>query len=289
MATVKHPNFGYLSPYDEQFSKLFLHLTSIGLTTNQAKIYIYLLGAPMSPVRIISKALDLHRVDVYRRLQELQDFGMIEVHFKIPRTYSAIAPKSALATFLSMQEEKINKMKLESNHLINELDEYSRNFCKDRSIESTLLYDEYCSLVVGRRHYYDEIKSLIRNAKSEVLRIVSPAGVIRTFTSGVFDEYMKAKERGVSLRMISQVNSKNRAYVKRLSKAIDVRHMEDIHLRFLVADRLVSVISARFDEGSFSVDSIKDSYLVLKDSKISECFCFFFEHLWNSAKDLGPR
>lgn len=271
-----------LSTSGEQSSKLSIDLTSYGLTINEAKIYVYLLGNGSASVRTISNALGLHRVDVYRKLHELENFGMLELHLDFPKTYTAAPPRNALFAVLRKQEERLEGLKLKSRGLISKLNEY-RNLAEGFSKEAVVNLGSSYRLVAGRRRYYDEIKTMIRNAQSEVLRIVSAEGIIRTFSSGVYKEYARAKSRGISLKMISEINSQNRTYAKRLSGLVEVRHLDDVHLRFMVADRSISVLSARFDETSMSLDCVDDNYLVFNDPKIAQSYCFFFEHLWRAA------
>lgn len=267
---------------DERFSKLYIELAMLGLRINQAKIYLYLLGCPNSTVRTMSRELGLHRVDVYRTLHELEDFGMIESAIGVPRSYSAITAKTAISALLQTHEQRMQNLRLNSIPIIRRLNEYA-NSNSNMTSESTV-QDRSYRVVTGRKRYYKEVKAVIRDAKTEVLRILSPTGLIRTFTSGMFDEYVKARGRGVSLRMLSQINSQNKHYAKRLSKVVKLRQIDNVHLRFLVADNSISVISAKFDEKSLSLNAIEDSYLLIRDSKMAECFSYFFAQLWANAR-----
>jgi sugar-specific transcriptional regulator TrmB len=267
---------------DEQFSKFCIELNSYGLTVNQGKIYLYLLKRPGSAVRSISKALGLHRVDVYRKVHELEDLGMVEVLLDNPRTYVASDPKTLLL-LLRKQEDGIKRLKQRTGIFLAKLEEY-RHSASRLYDETSRMVSSY-RLVVGRSKYLREIKTMIQNANTEVLRIVSAEGIIRTFSSKVVKEYAKARSRGVVLRMISEVNSQNRAYAKRISKIVDLRHLDNVHLRFMVVDKSTSVITGRYDEKSMSLDALDDNYLVVKDPKFAETCCFFFEHLWSVASE----
>lgn len=267
----------------ERLSNMYIELTSLGLTINQAKIYVYLLGKPFTSVRKVSEDLGLHRVDVYRKLHELEHLGMIEVQIKSPRTYSAAPAKTALHSLLQIQQEKMKNLEAKSGEMISKLEEFKNSNVKPLENSDQ---DVSYTMVIGRNRYYDEVRLLIRHSHNEVIRILSPLGIIRTFSSGVFNEYVKAKKRGVSVRMISQINSQNRSFAKRLSKVVELRHLDDVHLRFLVADQLVSVISAKFNESLLSRDSSEDNYLVFRDARMAKAHCFFFEHLWKLAKTV---
>ena len=112
---------------------------------------------------------------------------------------------------------------------------------------------------------------------------MSANGLRRTFMSGLSKDYVSAKSRGVSVRMISEINPDNLPYAKRISKLLELRHLDGVHLRFVVVDRRTAILSARFDESDMSMKTAADDYLVIDDKRFSDAARFIFEHLWNVA------
>lgn len=272
---------------DAQISKFANELTSCGLTPNQARIYIFLLAEGTSPVRNISKNLGLHRVDVYRKLRELEDLGLLEERFSSPKRYTAVDPKDAVPALLHKQEERMASYKRRVSDLFTRLDRLHDSVIDQQSPRGDSEgVDSSYRLVTGRRRYYEEMRKMIRGAKGEVLRIVSSGGITRTFLAGIDKEYALAKSRGVSIRMISEINPQNRRYARRLSRVVQLKHLDGVRLRFTCVDKSESIISARFDEASQSLDSAEDRYIVFRDTKLADCFQFFFEHLWKDAKPV---
>jgi len=272
---------------DEQISRLANELTSCGLTLNQARIYVYLLAKGTSPVRDISKGLALHRVDVYRKLRELENLGLLEEYLSSPKRYMAVDPKDAVPALLHRQEQTLALYRKRIGDSFTKLDRLRDSRLNQRAPQwDAQGAESFYKMVTGRRRYYDEMRRMIRGAKTEVLRIVSSGGITRTFLAGIDKEYALAQSRGVSIRMISEINSQNRRYARRLSRVVQLKHLDGIRLRFTVVDRAESIISARFDETSQSLDSVEDRYIVFKDPKLADCFQFFFEHVWKDAKTV---
>lgn len=272
---------------DAAFSTLVIQLTGYGLTLNEARVYLYLLRAGSSPARGISKSLGLHRVEVYRKLRALEELGLVELYLDSPTRYNPVEPNSAISTLLHRQEQKLNAFRKRSSSLVGRLRQLRvptgvqpgrRN---DRDAGGTY------KLVVGQPRYINELRRLIEGAQHEVLRIISAGGVIRTFMADMDETYLRASARGVSVRMITEVNSQNTKYVKRLSKGVRIRHLDAVRLRFTVIDNSVAVLAARFDENAMTLDDPTNSYLVFNDPKLAEAFCFFFEHLWSAAKPFS--
>lgn len=271
---------------DPEFIKLVTQLSTFGLSSNQSKVYLFLLSRGKSSGREISNSLGVHRVDVYRKIHELQELGLLETEVSSPKKYTAVEPRIALTSLIQRKADRIELEKKQIKSVLPELISYKGRLGKNNQVpfEDWQPFNSEYSLVVGRLRYYSEIERLIGSARSEVLRIVSAGGVIRTFKAGLFDSYVEAKKRGVKLRMITEITDNNRKLAKKLSSVVLIRHLTGVHLRFTVIDNSVSVLSARFDENSLSVRSPSDSYLVLRDPKFTEAFKFFFEHVWKGAR-----
>ena len=88
------PLMGWLE--NEEYSKLILELSAYGLSLNQAKVYLFLLTNGITSARPIATSLGLHRVEVYRKLRELEELGLVEIYLSSPKRYSATEPKEAL-------------------------------------------------------------------------------------------------------------------------------------------------------------------------------------------------
>lgn len=242
------------------------------------------------PAGRISRLLGLHRVEVYRKLRELEELGLVELYLSSPKRYGATEPKEALSTMLRRQEQRLKTFKERSAELIRGLDKLrTKAGVRPKIGESERQSESSYKLVLGQSRYVNELRERIRGAHREVLRIVSAGGVIRTFLAGLDEAYTNAKMRGISIRMITEVTPRNRSYVKKLSKAVQIRHLDGVRLRFTVVDRLIAILAAKFDENSMSINAPDNSYLVFEDQKLAEAFCFFFEHLWTDAKPFNPR
>lgn len=264
-------------------------VASCGLTLNQARIYLYLLFTGPKPATSISKSLGLHRVDVYRRLHELQDSGLLETSMDSPKKNMVLSPDKAAATLIRRQEEKLAKLKQRSHEVFGKLASVRESLSTGFKLPAEYFREGSYRLVVGRKRYYDVAKELARNSRTEILRVSSPGGLSRTFLSGLDREYAKAKSRGVTIRIISAANSENRQYALRLSRIARVKYMETIHLRFTIIDRSVCVVNGRFEDTAGYLESPKDQAVVFENPALSDAFHFLFEDMWKSAKSTPLR
>lgn len=267
---------------DKIFVSVALQLTSYGLTLNEAKVYLFLLVSRDSSVKTISDSLKLHRVEVYRKLRELEELGLVELQLGVPKRYAAVAAEDALTVLLSRREKELSESKKKSAEMIATVNLLSKTHgggARDPVDQPQSTY----KLIVGRERYFKEMRTLMAGSKQEILRIVFPEAINRTYNNGFDQEYIHARARGVSIRIISEINSKNRVAARRLAKTVNLRHLDAVRARFTVIDGMTCVFAGVYDEKSQTSNSAGDSYLVLTDIRFGEAFRFFFENMWQLA------
>ena len=75
----------------EDISRLSQELERFGLTRTAAKVYVALLVTGGAPANKLAKITGVHRVDVYKRLEELLRLGFVSV--KLGRFTITLRPK----------------------------------------------------------------------------------------------------------------------------------------------------------------------------------------------------
>jgi sugar-specific transcriptional regulator TrmB len=261
-----------------------MELAHYGLSLTQARIYLLLLSKGATSARTISKSLGVHRVDVYRKLKELEILGLLETYVDYPKRFKAIEPKNAMAALIQRHEKKLEYVREKSAELIPRLSQLQRSATTGSETGADLRNKAGSyRLVLGQERYIQELRRLVGNAQLEIVRILSSGGVIRNSIAQMDKAYAKAKARGVTIRMMAETSPSNLPYAKRLARIVQLRRMNDVKLRFIAVDKSVSILSARYDESTTSLGSPEDVHLLLDDSLITEGLCNIFEHVWMTA------
>jgi sugar-specific transcriptional regulator TrmB len=82
-------------------------LHELGLTSSQAKIYLYLVRCnDNTTVNVLSDISNIVRQDVYRILEELQEIGLVEKTLSTPNEFKAISIKEATSILIERRSEK---------------------------------------------------------------------------------------------------------------------------------------------------------------------------------------
>ena len=84
-------------------------LEHVGLTRNEARIYLELLKIGPSLARDVSRTTNMHRTSVYNCLQRLQKKGLVSISSSHDKTYfEAVDPEKLLSLLKEREERLIN-------------------------------------------------------------------------------------------------------------------------------------------------------------------------------------
>jgi len=85
-------------------------LEHVGLTRNEAKVYLELLRAGSSLARDIARLMNMHRTSVYSCLQRLQKKGLVSVTSLEKKTYFEAVDPNKLLSLLKEREERLKSV-----------------------------------------------------------------------------------------------------------------------------------------------------------------------------------
>jgi sugar-specific transcriptional regulator TrmB len=272
---------------ESDVKNLVVELTKYGLTINQARLYIHLLGRKESSVSEIASSSGIHRVDVYRKLKEMEILGLVERHLDTPTKYTARTPREAIGELVSRQELNASKLRTSSKRLSSRL-EALEDASSIRILPSKLSPDYRFRSAVGRDHWNAEYKELASLAKHEIMSLTSANGIKRAILIGNVQDFKKAVDRKIRVRLIGDIIESNLDQAERLAQTVEVRHAPNIHFRLHIFDHTTTIFSARFDDQVTNASS-HDDYFVFKDEAISSAFSFIFDNFWKSCVPLEER
>ncbi|MBI1935793.1 hypothetical protein HYS31_05115 [Candidatus Woesearchaeota archaeon] len=92
-------------------------LEHVGLTRNEAFVYVELLRIGQSLAKDIAKATNMHRTSVYGCLQRLHKKGLVAISESNNKTYFGSVDPSKLLSLVKEREERLNNIIPELNKL----------------------------------------------------------------------------------------------------------------------------------------------------------------------------
>src|SRR5947208_12342795 len=98
--------------------KLREDLSKFGLTSNQAKVYIFLgkYGSKTAPE--VCKALKLPRTETYHLLTTLQNKGIVAATFQHPIKFAALPLEKAVWVLVNSEKERVNSLEKQERYIV---------------------------------------------------------------------------------------------------------------------------------------------------------------------------
>jgi sugar-specific transcriptional regulator TrmB len=235
-------------------------LREIGLSRNEAKIYLMLLETGPSMVGIISTKTGIHRRNVYDSIEKLKEKGFVSWTIKNNRKYfEAVSPERILDIF----EEKKEKIKSMIPQLVK----------KQSDIQNVRVYTGN----EGRKIIFED--KLKHKGEQLVLGAHQPSKRISRYIR-IYHKRRVAKK--IPLKMLFPPNEMEAAKQFSKLKYLKVKILPEILSNSPIA------INIYGDKVAFLTGSEKQSSLsvLIEDKNLSEDFRKYFFAIWNLSKKL---
>ena len=165
-------------------------LTSLGLTSSQAKVYLALVHTGPSKVMIISQISKIHRAHLYQILRSLEEISFVERKLGTG-IYVAIPLKEVATTLVKNKRQEITKLETEVNEII----DYNPQ-------RKTMLEDKpEITVTSNKSHTLNKSQKYFESAKSQI-EIMQTWKRFTQFWQYYEGTLENALARGVKIRQI---------------------------------------------------------------------------------------
>jgi sugar-specific transcriptional regulator TrmB len=251
--------------------ELAKNLQQLGLTENQAKVYISCLQLGVDTVLNIAKIAELKRPTVYLILDELENLGLVSKTKKASKSLFKAETPEKLVTDLKIKTETANNL-LPSLKAIYNLDPEKPNI-------------KIADGVAGARNVYKEIFTYLKNNPSEELLIFgSLKDAKENFQDQVIDFFYETAGKSKNqIREIGNDDVETRKYYRNSHK-INPRH--DIRLirdegEFTLTDNMLY-------GNTLVIFSVKKQIFatIIESASITKTYRTLFNMAWRSGKQI---
>ncbi|MBW2991487.1 hypothetical protein KY348_07345 [Candidatus Woesearchaeota archaeon] len=209
-------------------------IKDFGLNSYEAKIWTALLSRGVSTAGELSDIAGVPRSRSYDILESLEKKGFIIMKIGKPIKYIALPPEEVV-------ERVKKKISLEANEKAKVLEQLKgSSVLKELNILHTQGIDminpsEMTGVIKGRNQVYNHLNTMIKNAKKTVILMTTEEGLIRKHKH-LIKGFKKAKDKGVSIKLLAPLTNKSKEAVKELKKYADVKNTKGHNGRFCVVD-----------------------------------------------------
>ena len=207
-------------------------LRDFGLNTYESKIWTALLSRGISTAGELSDIANVPRSRSYDVLESLEKKGFIIMKPGKPIKYLTVKPEEVIERIKKKVEEQTEEQlalieKLKSEKILDELSSlHSQGLDLVESIDLT-------GAIKGRKNIYNQLASMIKNAKKSITLVTSEEGLIRK-KDILIRHLKKAKESGVKIKIAAPIEAKEKELTD-LSNIADIKNTK-IKSRFCIVD-----------------------------------------------------
>jgi sugar-specific transcriptional regulator TrmB len=256
-------------------------LIGLGLTLDQAKIYLTLARLGRSTTRSLATRARMDRANVYRVVNKLQEMNLIEKTITCPSLYQAVNPKVAIPNLLEKKKQDILNLEQKSANLIQR--------CITPLIQDSKDLEPHFLLIPAGAPTLRKVKELMARVNNEHKLLIYWKDIECYFSiPEIVKLWTSLKERRVTLQILLHARQ-NETIPKKITCLLD-----DLNLRFIFSTSPKCTI-ATFDSQSALIStsdklSKNPHSLWVKNPNFVSIFENYFEGLWTkAAKELPKR
>ncbi|MBS3073858.1 TrmB family transcriptional regulator [Candidatus Pacearchaeota archaeon] len=204
------------------------------LNLYEVRVWTALLSRGTSTAGELSNISDVPRSRTYDILESLEKRGFIVMKLGKPIKFIALKPEEVIErakkNLITDAHEKSKRLeKLKGDTVLEELNSLFTEGIK--YIEPS----DLSGSLRGRQNMYNHLDMMVREA-SKTVTIVTTADGLNRKMEALMPSFIKAKKRGVVIRMAAEVNANNIRVAKELDKVAEVKDVEGFKARFAIVD-----------------------------------------------------
>ena len=252
-------------------------LLGLGLSLNQAKVYLAILKLEKTTVGQVAKFSEVRREDVYRLLPSLEKMGLIERLIGKPTEVRATPISDALSLLVTEEknksDERLSSMRTNVQRLA--LKDWKQPLPREESIYI---------LIAEKKAILAKTSELIRNSRKEVALIADKARIIPTLSQFSY-ECKQAIKKGSQICLIFEGDGPDVLLKEKVQKLIDGTsvhikfHLESLN-HFIMSDDKEALITTSKESGLGESPS-----LWTNNSNLIGVIRKSFESDWKEAED----
>jgi len=259
----------------EPRTEIIEDLIRLGLTLDEAKVYISALKLGRTTASEIARSCGLDESSVHHKIRDLVRLEILEKELGVPNLFYARKPKASVEVLLGRFKAELDSRVRIAKSTISDLDQLLPQQSLNAARETTMVY----KLLKTDRELDTEMIRNLQMSESEVMMIQSTMANMRLPATGyggrVHAAGRRCHERGVIFRAISEGGPHP------LPRFMQVKHHKFLGLLVTVFDRKRVQFGPDFPGLHSSLK--QHPTIACNEEYIAEAFAELFEHLWEES------
>ncbi len=253
--------------------RLTRKLIDLGLTEEEAEIYVFLTQTGPAPARMVARRFETNRMRTYRSLNALEEKGLVQRIMGRPMKFTA-------TPFTEVLRRSIREMR----HRLADLEENEEVIIGDwenltRGVERSLQEPKF-RIYQGRQQVYELLVQMIERAETEILLVTTTRDLHRLSLWGIDDRFRILRAQGKRVRVLTQIDEEGIDDIEHYLDVVEVRHVDlPSSVRFAIIDESEALTTAALDD-SMSMTTRGDTGIWTDASSYVMAMRVFCETVW---------
>jgi sugar-specific transcriptional regulator TrmB len=257
-------------PFDE---RTISRLSMFGLTDYEARIYLTLIVKGSLEASKVSKHADIPRPHTYSVLKSLQMRGLVTVIPEAVNRYRAVPLDEGMDLLMEEKEKSFSALKLTRDELLSEIK--PKEAIPSGNHSSVILY-------YGRQNVYKLVDEMFSRCDGSCDIMTTGRGIVR-FYKYFSDKASEFRSKDIKVRFIAPVTPEVHDIALRMSKLVELRHIEQMpYIRFVLVDAK-EVLFAEYAEDDFK-DTGRETGIWINQEELARMMKSMFENTWANTK-----
>ncbi|MCI4347069.1 MAG: hypothetical protein L3J97_00425 [Thermoplasmata archaeon] len=256
-------------------------LAERGVPERAARIYIAACRDGPQSASELARMSGLQRVETYRHIQQLHEAGLLRSVGGRPMRFRALSAGELLERWIRTTTEDLRRLESGRDQLLREFEE---------QIATPEANDGRKFVVMERRKtLYGFLRRQIGVARREILLSLSPSALARFIDGGIDRELRTARQRGVKIRVITEINRGNLPDAKHFATFSDIRNTHTMPAaRGVLFDKTGAVV---YVAGDLRPGGDEDKLVTVwtTDADFLNLVRVQFQQLWNHCAPSEHR
>tara|TARA_B100000085_G_scaffold49367_2_gene42671 strand:- start:4214 stop:5584 length:1371 start_codon:yes stop_codon:yes gene_type:complete len=255
-------------------------LTDAGLSEREVDAVIVLSSKSNLKASELAKELGTTRLDAYNSLERLQTIGLVTVTADRPMRFSSPPINEAVRHLIGIRKDQLLRIEQGFEELqkgINYTAESAEAIAKDEEAKFAVLKE--------RVHIMKKIEKMADEAEYDLVLILGKFGILHICRTATITSVNKAAERGVNVRVLTQLDRRTIRFYSELHDSIQVRHSEDLDAQGALEDNK-QVIQYLNAEDNPVGRGRNDAALVIESLPFAESQKNLIDTIWEESTDF---
>ena len=250
-------------------------LSDAGLSEKEANAVIALSNRPNIKASELAKELGTTRLDAYNSLERLQRIGLVTSTADRPMRFSSPPIGETVKLLIDIRREQLSRIEENYRGL-------STQPNISDSIEEKASEEAKFAVLKERIHILKRIEKMAEESEESLMLVLGRFGILHLCRSPALEEINIAAAKGISIRVLAQLDRRTIRFYGDLDNLIEVRHSDDIDSQGVVMDMRETIQYLNAEENPVGRGR-SDAALVVESSTFAESQMNFMEAIWDDA------